>query len=168
MPQVTTAFTPDFVTAMRRALDAATDRVPVPSRTPATKAKMGSAHRQVGPRRHQGRAPARDGGGGRRHGARALALKFRAPLKRQTRNVAHFAFASSASRASLKALNRSLFAWKAFCARSCSVMALAASASLKTLRASRSAGVITFRSNVSLMQSLIPMSVTLRRYCSPQ
>jgi hypothetical protein len=40
MPQVTTAFTSDFVTTMRRALDAATDRVPVPSRTPATKAKM--------------------------------------------------------------------------------------------------------------------------------
>jgi hypothetical protein len=40
MPQVTTAFSPDFVTTMRRALDAATDRVPVPSRTPATKAKM--------------------------------------------------------------------------------------------------------------------------------
>jgi|ERR1700722_10943874 hypothetical protein len=40
MPQVTTAFTPDFVTTMRRAVDAATDRVPVPSRTPATKAKM--------------------------------------------------------------------------------------------------------------------------------
>jgi hypothetical protein len=40
MPQVTTAFTPDFLTTMRRALDAATGRVPVPSRTPATKAKM--------------------------------------------------------------------------------------------------------------------------------
>jgi hypothetical protein len=52
MPQVTTAFTPDFVTTMRRALDAATDRVPVPSRTPATKAKMAqrivrSAHEGV-------------------------------------------------------------------------------------------------------------------------
>ena len=40
MPQVTTAFTPDFITTMRRALDIATDHVPVPSRTPATKAKM--------------------------------------------------------------------------------------------------------------------------------
>ena len=40
MPQVTTAFTLDVVTTMRRALDAATDRVPAPSRTPATKAKM--------------------------------------------------------------------------------------------------------------------------------
>jgi hypothetical protein len=40
MPQVTTAFTPDLVTTMRRALDAATDRVPALSRTPATKAKM--------------------------------------------------------------------------------------------------------------------------------
>lgn len=40
MPQVTTAFAPDFVTTMRRALDTAADRVPVPSRTPATKAKM--------------------------------------------------------------------------------------------------------------------------------
>jgi hypothetical protein len=40
MPQATTAFTPDLVTTMGRALDAATDRVPVPSRTPATKAKM--------------------------------------------------------------------------------------------------------------------------------
>jgi hypothetical protein len=52
MPRVTTAFTPDFVTTMRRALDAATDRVPVPSRTPATKAKMAqrivkSAHEGV-------------------------------------------------------------------------------------------------------------------------
>jgi hypothetical protein len=40
MPQVTTTFTSDFLTTMRRALDAATDRVPVLSRTPATKAKM--------------------------------------------------------------------------------------------------------------------------------
>jgi hypothetical protein len=40
MPQVTTAFTPDFVTTMRWALDAASDRIPVTSRTPATKAKM--------------------------------------------------------------------------------------------------------------------------------
>jgi hypothetical protein len=41
MSQVTTtAFTPDFVTTMRRALDTATDRVPALSRTPATKAKM--------------------------------------------------------------------------------------------------------------------------------
>ena len=40
MPQVTTAFTPDFVTTMRRAVDAATDRVAVQSATPATKAKM--------------------------------------------------------------------------------------------------------------------------------
>jgi hypothetical protein len=37
---VTTAFAPDFITIMRWALDAATDRVPRPSRTPATKAKM--------------------------------------------------------------------------------------------------------------------------------
>jgi hypothetical protein len=52
MPKVTTAFTPDFVTTMRRALVAATDRVPVPSRTPAAKAKMAqrivmSAHEGV-------------------------------------------------------------------------------------------------------------------------
>jgi hypothetical protein len=40
MPQVTIAFTPDFVSTMRRALDTATDCVPVSSRTPATKAKM--------------------------------------------------------------------------------------------------------------------------------
>jgi hypothetical protein len=40
MPQIATAFTPDFVVTMRRALDAASDRVPVRSRTPATKAKM--------------------------------------------------------------------------------------------------------------------------------
>jgi hypothetical protein len=39
MPHVTTAFPPDFITTMRRALDIATDNVPVPSRTPATKAK---------------------------------------------------------------------------------------------------------------------------------
>jgi hypothetical protein len=40
MPQITTAFAPDFITTMRRALDVASDRVPVTSRTPATKAKM--------------------------------------------------------------------------------------------------------------------------------
>ena len=52
MPQITTAFAPDFVTTMRWALDVASDRVPVPSRTPATKAKMAqrivrSAHEGV-------------------------------------------------------------------------------------------------------------------------
>ena len=40
MPQITTAFAPDFVTTMRWALDAAAHRVPATSRTPATKAKM--------------------------------------------------------------------------------------------------------------------------------
>jgi hypothetical protein len=40
MLQSTTAFAPDLVTTMRWALDAASDRVPVSSRTPATKAKM--------------------------------------------------------------------------------------------------------------------------------
>jgi hypothetical protein len=40
MPQTTTAFEPDLVSTMRWALDVASDRVPVPSRTPATKAKM--------------------------------------------------------------------------------------------------------------------------------
>jgi hypothetical protein len=40
MPQITPAFAPDFVATMRWALDAASDRVPVTSRTPATKAKM--------------------------------------------------------------------------------------------------------------------------------
>ena len=40
MPQITPAFAPDFVTTMRWALDAASNRVPVTSRTPATKAKM--------------------------------------------------------------------------------------------------------------------------------
>ena len=40
MPQITTAFAPDLVITMRWALDAASDRVPVTSRTPATKAKM--------------------------------------------------------------------------------------------------------------------------------
>ena len=40
MPQITTAVAPDFVTTMRWALDAASDRVPATSRTPATKAKM--------------------------------------------------------------------------------------------------------------------------------
>jgi hypothetical protein len=67
------------------------------------------------------------------------------------RRRAHFAFASEASRANLKAFSRSRLSWKARCARSCSVMALAASASLNTLRASRAAGVIAFRSNVSLI-----------------
>jgi hypothetical protein len=52
MPQITPAFAPDFVTTMRWALDAASDRVPVTSRTPATKAKMAqrivrSAHEGV-------------------------------------------------------------------------------------------------------------------------
>ncbi len=40
MPQITSDFAPDFVTTMRWALDAASTRVPVLSRTPATKAKM--------------------------------------------------------------------------------------------------------------------------------
>ena len=40
MPQITTAFAPDFLSTMRWALDAASDRVPATSRTPATKAKM--------------------------------------------------------------------------------------------------------------------------------
>jgi hypothetical protein len=40
MPQITTAFAPDFVSTMRWALEVASDRVPVPSRMPVTKAKM--------------------------------------------------------------------------------------------------------------------------------
>jgi hypothetical protein len=40
MPQITQAFPTDFVATMRLALDVASDRVPVSSRTPATKAKM--------------------------------------------------------------------------------------------------------------------------------
>ena len=41
MPQITPAsFAPDLLTTMRRALDIASDRVPLTSRTPATKAKM--------------------------------------------------------------------------------------------------------------------------------
>jgi hypothetical protein len=40
MPQINTAFAPDLLSTMRRALDVASDRVPVTSRTPATKAKM--------------------------------------------------------------------------------------------------------------------------------
>jgi hypothetical protein len=40
MPQATPSFTPDFITTMRRVLDAANDRIPIPSRTPAIKAKM--------------------------------------------------------------------------------------------------------------------------------
>jgi hypothetical protein len=52
MTQITTAFAPDFIVTMRRALDAASDRVPATSRTPATKAKMAqrivrSAHEGV-------------------------------------------------------------------------------------------------------------------------
>ena len=52
MPQITTAFAPDFVTTMRWTLDAASDRVPATSRTPATKAKMAqsivrSAHESI-------------------------------------------------------------------------------------------------------------------------
>jgi hypothetical protein len=49
---MTTAFEPDFVSTMRWALDTASDRVPVTSRTPATKAKMAqriviSAHQGI-------------------------------------------------------------------------------------------------------------------------
>jgi hypothetical protein len=40
MPPIATAFAPDFLNTMRWALDAASDRLPAPSRTPATKAKM--------------------------------------------------------------------------------------------------------------------------------
>ena len=40
MPTTPTAFAPDFIITMQRALDAASDRVPATSRTPATKAKM--------------------------------------------------------------------------------------------------------------------------------
>jgi hypothetical protein len=40
MPQIAMTFAPDFVATMRWALDAASDRVPATSRTPATKAKM--------------------------------------------------------------------------------------------------------------------------------
>jgi hypothetical protein len=40
MPPISTKFAPDFVTTMRLALEAASDRVPATSRTPATKAKM--------------------------------------------------------------------------------------------------------------------------------
>ena len=52
MPQITTAFAPEFVSTMRWALDAASDRVPMISRTPATKAKMAqrivrSAHESI-------------------------------------------------------------------------------------------------------------------------
>jgi hypothetical protein len=52
MPLTATAFSPDFLSTMRWALDTASDRVPVPSRTPATKAKMAqrivrSAHEGV-------------------------------------------------------------------------------------------------------------------------
>ena len=40
MPQISPTFAPELVTTMRWALDKASDRVPVTSRTPATKAKM--------------------------------------------------------------------------------------------------------------------------------
>lgn len=40
MPHTIPAFAPQLVTTMRRALETASDRVPVQSRTPATKAKM--------------------------------------------------------------------------------------------------------------------------------
>lgn len=38
MPQVTQTFAPELVTTMRWALETASDRVPVTSRTPAMKA----------------------------------------------------------------------------------------------------------------------------------
>ena len=40
MPQITPTFAPELVSTMRWALDTASARVPVTSRTPATKAKM--------------------------------------------------------------------------------------------------------------------------------
>jgi hypothetical protein len=40
MPPITTAFAPNFVNTIRWALDAASDRLPAPSQTAATKAKM--------------------------------------------------------------------------------------------------------------------------------
>jgi hypothetical protein len=58
----------------------------------------------------------------------------------------HLVFESWASRANLSAFNRSRFSKKARCARSCSVIALRASVCLKTLRASRSAGLGVLRS----------------------
>jgi hypothetical protein len=40
MPQTSPTFEPDLLTTMHQALDVAADRIPVMSRTPATKAKM--------------------------------------------------------------------------------------------------------------------------------
>lgn len=47
MPQITTAFAPDSSPNMRWALDTASDRVPVTSRTPATKAKMAQTGQRI-------------------------------------------------------------------------------------------------------------------------
>ena len=74
MPQITTAFAPDLVTTMRWALDAASNRVPVTSRTPATKAKMAQRIVRSAHEGHHGPATARGDSGGRRHRASALAV----------------------------------------------------------------------------------------------
>jgi hypothetical protein len=69
---------------MRRALVAATDRVPVPSRTPAAKAKMAQRIVMSAPR-----CPPARGGGGRRHGACALGKLggFQAPKGTKSQRV---------------------------------------------------------------------------------
>jgi hypothetical protein len=72
MPQMTTAFEPDLVSTMRWALDTASDRVPVTVTHACDQGEDGSADREFGAPRYQGRAAARGGGGGRRDGARAV------------------------------------------------------------------------------------------------
>jgi hypothetical protein len=77
MPKMTAAFVPDLVTTMRWALEAASDRVPATSRTPATKARMAqrivrSAHEGITDAQQLVAAAVAG-----RHGARALG-----PLRR--------------------------------------------------------------------------------------
>ena len=64
MPQIATAFAPDFVTTMRWALDAGVSPRAGNVTYACDQSEDGSAHRQIGAGRHQRRAPTRGGGGG--------------------------------------------------------------------------------------------------------
>src|ERR1700722_5021529 len=80
-------------------------------------------------------------------------------MTRSRRHYLLFAANSPASRASRSVLTRSRLLENAFCAISCSVIAFSALTCRNALWACRSAGVITFRSNVS---SLIFFSFSSR------
>lgn len=93
------------------------------------------------------------------HPLKGAALKIVRKVTRSRRHYLLFALNSAASRASRSVLRRSRLLENAFCAISCSVMAFSASTCRNALWACRSAGVITFRSNIS---SLIFFSFSSR------